>query len=124
MSQRDRLKGRKRRRTTETLPGADGGPPETIELQQMIPDDWDDLLPQHPPSDEQAARGEPWNIATFRPALLAASVITPNGEPPLTEQDWAEAAAVGWMAVGELNQLFDACIRLNDRTPQVTAGKG
>lgn len=78
----------------------------------------------HPPTEGQLEQGAEWNIATFRPALLGVAVCTPDGEEPLTAQDWAELTASGAMTIGELNALFSVAVSLNDRAPMMTVGKG
>ncbi len=125
MSLRERLRARQLPREIVTLPPAvEGGEPERIELRALPPDEWEALVGLHPATEGQAAQGAGWNVATFRPALLAASVVTPDGEEPLSEQDWAELVATGSMTIGELNVLLRVAIALNDRSPLVSVGKG
>lgn len=127
MSQRGRLRARQLPTAVVRLPAAEeGGEPEEIRLRALPPVRWDELVAAHPPTAEQEARGDMWNAVTFRPALLAASVLTPPEEKDdaLTEADWAEAADQGWMNIGELVLLFDTALELNDRSPLVSVGKG
>lgn len=125
MSLRERLRARQLPRETVTLPAAaEGADPERFELCAIPPGEWEALVALHPPTEQQVAVGDQWNIATFRPALLAVSVNPPDGEDALTESDWADAAAQGWLTIGELNVLFGVAISLNDRSPLVSVGKG
>lgn len=123
MSQRDRLRARELPRETVTLPGA-GEEVERFELRAIPPQEWEALVGLHPPTEAQQKAGDLWNVATFRPALLAVTVAAPEGEDPLSEADWADAAAQGWMTIGELNTLLGVAISLNDRSPLVSVGKG
>lgn len=126
MSRRDRLQARQPPTVAVTLaPTEDGAEPEVVELRAIPPNEFEALADEHPPTAEQEARGAAWNSATFRPALLEACVITPDGEDPLTAADWADAAASGWMTIGELNSLFDCALELNaGRWPSARTGKG
>ncbi len=122
MSLRERLRARQLPTAVVTLsPVVPGADPEQVRVRAIPADDWEALVALHPPTEAQRERGDAWDPATFRSALLAACVLTPEGEEPLTEEEWADAAASGWMVVGELNALFNCAYLLNDRTPQVSA---
>jgi hypothetical protein len=95
-----------------------------IRLRCLPPEDWEALVDVHPPTDEQRAAGWQWNVSTFRPALLAASVIADDDDRPLTEADWLAVAAEGQMRAGELDRVFAAAVNLNARAPEVSTGKG
>jgi hypothetical protein len=101
-----------------------GGTPEVVPLRALLPQRWDDLLGEHPPPPQQVERGEVYNLATFRPALIAESVVTPDGEEPLTAADWADLALSGRITGPQYNQLFNAAWALNDRSPAADLGKG
>lgn len=94
-----------------------------ITVRAMRPPDWDDLIEAHPPTDEQRAEGWRW-AGTFWPPALAASVVAPEGEEPLTEEDWEVLRTGGQLASGELARLYTAIVTLNERAPQVSTGKG
>jgi hypothetical protein len=102
----------------------DGGTPEVVPLRALPAARWDDLFDEHPPTQEQAQRGELFNRATFRPALIAESVVTPDGEDPLSAADWADLALHEKITGPQFNQLFHAAWALNDRSPGVDLGKG
>jgi hypothetical protein len=93
-------------------------PVEKVVLRALPPSDWEALVEAHPPPESRP--GAVWNVATFRAALLAASVVLPEGEDP---PDWDELTRDGHLTAGELNMLFDAAISLNARAPQVSTGK-
>lgn len=97
---------------------------EVFTLRALPPAEWEALIEAHPPTPEQLERGAQWNPSAFRAALLAASVVVPDGEAAPSEQDWLDYAAAGQLSAGELNTLFDAAIALNGRAPQVSTGKG
>lgn len=102
----------------------DGCECEMITLRALPPVEWEALLDLHPPTEEQRALGALWNIATFRPALLALSVVVAEGEAPLSEADWEQMSKAGALAAGELNALFNAAVGVNFRTPSSAVGKG
>lgn len=77
--------------------------------------DYQDLLEAHPPSQEQIDRAERAGLAqpdndtkSFIPALLAASIVEPEG---ITVED-AENIWNGW-PTGDAETLANACILLN-----------
>lgn len=106
------------------LAGVGGEPDERITLRALPASEWEALVGLHPPQPADAARGAAWDVATFRPALLAASVVTDDGEEPLSEEDWAELIVTARMTAGEINALFNGACVLNDRSPDmVSVGK-
>lgn len=97
---------------------------EVLQVHPIAADLFEQLVGDHPPTDEQRARGDQWNVNTFAPALLAAC-IGQDEVDPMTEKDWRE----WWTtpraaAAGELGKLFDTCLQVNDRSPDVQVGKG
>ena len=124
MSLRDRLRARQLPTQTVTLPSGDDGDDEQITLRALPAPEWEALVALHPASAEDQAKGAGWDVTTFRPALLAAAVVTAEGDEPLSEQDWAELIALGVMTAGEVNLLFNTACVLNDRAPDLSLGKG
>lgn len=96
---------------------------EDVTVRALPPSEWEALLDLHPPAEDQRG-GERWNVQTFRPALLAVSVVPAQGDEPMTESDWEQLAKEGSIAAGELGMLFDAAVSLNLRTPATSVGKG
>lgn len=97
---------------------------EVLQVHPIAADLFEQLVGDHPPSEEQRRRGDQWNTATFAPALLAACIGVDEVDP-MTEKDWRE----WWTtpraaAAGELGKLFDTCLQVNDRSPDVQVGKG
>lgn len=94
---------------------------EFLTVAALPPDEFDDLIAAHPPTDEQRAKDQRavWNHTTLVPALLAASI-----DSDMTADDWAEVTSKGPVATGEVGALFNAAMRVNDRTPDPTVGKG
>lgn len=88
-----------------------------VHLTALPPDQWEALVAEHPPLSEDLARGAQWDTATFRPALLAASVPPPS-------PDWDVMAKEGHITAGEYDALFDAALALNLRGLQPAVGKG
>lgn len=99
-------------------------PVRIVTLRALPPDVWDEMIEAHPPTEEQAGRGAQWNSKTHRLPCVAASVVTPDDEEPMTVEDWELLAKGGHITDGELNRLYEAAVVLNGRSPQVSTGKG
>lgn len=97
---------------------------EEVTLRALPPAEWETLVNLHPPTEAQRAAGAQWNVATLRPALLAASVVPAEGDEPLTEADWEQLSKESVLAAGELTALFNAAVALNARAPSSDVGKG
>lgn len=95
---------------------------ETVTVRALPPSEWEALLDEHPPNDEQRAAGAQWNLASFRPALLAASVVPADGDEPSAAEEWEQFAKDGTLSAGELNGLFNAAVNLNLRVPSSAVG--
>lgn len=113
MSLRDRLVAQQLPTRTVTLaPVVEGAEPDVVTVRALPAPEWDALVQMHPPPDGQAGLWQ-WNVATFRPAALAACVVSPADEgEPLTEQDWAELLA--HMTVGDRERLYGAVLDVNE----------
>lgn len=110
-------------RTVVLAPAVPDGEPDEVTVRALPGDEWDALVQLHPPTERQREEGWGWNLATFRPALLAACVVTPDGEEPLTEVEWAELLVRS--TVGDREALFGAAIDVNEnRWPGTDVGKG
>lgn len=100
---------------------------EFLVVRAMAPAEFEDLVSQHPATEEQHAKAKAedrphkpiWNPDTFIPALLAASI-----DSDMSGEDWAELTSKGPVAAGEVGALFNAALQVNDRTPDPTVGKG
>lgn len=110
-------------RTVTLAPVAEGAEPDVVTVRALPADVWDLLVRDHPPTKEQVDEGWQWNTATFRPALLAACVVSPADEgEPLTEQEWA--ALLVKLPFGDRDRLFAAAFDVNDnRWPGDDLGK-
>lgn len=98
---------------------------EKVTVRALPPDEWEELVDLHPPTEAQRANGALWNVTTFRPALLALSVVPAEGDDPMSAEDWASLSKeAGALAAGELNALFNAAVSVNFRTPSSAVGKG
>lgn len=93
---------------------------ETLKLKALPPSEMEALIDAHPPTKEQRNKDvdAPWNTDTFRPALLAACV-----EGDMTEGDWTEFCSSGGASLGEVRDLFQKALSVNDRTPAAAVGK-
>lgn len=123
MSLRERLVARQLPQRTVTLsPVVEGADPDVVTVRALPADEWDALVQLHPPTQEQAENGWQWNIATFRPAVLAACATTPDDEIPLDENEWAQLLLA--TPVGDRERLYGAAIDVNDnRWPGAELGK-
>lgn len=90
-----------------------------VKLTALPAPEWEELVAAHPPTQEKIAEGFQWDVATFRPALLTASVAPEDGPAP----DWDLLAKEGRIIAGELNALFEAAVMLNMRGLSVAVGK-
>lgn len=87
---------------------------EPLIITALPPAEWEALIEQHPPTEEQKKQGNSWfNPVTFYPALLAACV---DGDE--TEDEWMEYTTKGPLSLGEANALIDAVTSVNQRGPE------
>lgn len=96
---------------------------ETLQVHPIPPGEYEELIAAHPPTKEQRADGAGWNHTTFAPALLAACVDR-GTEDQMSAEDWAADIKAGVYASGEVGTLFQTCLNVNDRSPDVQVGKG
>jgi hypothetical protein len=99
---------------------------ELLYVSPIAPSEYDELIGEHPPTDEQRGQGASWNVVTFLPALLAACIgqDLPTAER-MSEKDWTDWTTTASAGVsGELVVLYRTCLRVNDRSPDVHVGKG
>jgi hypothetical protein len=102
------------------LPVGDGDT-LTVEVRALPPVEWEALIGLHPPPEADQGRLM-WHEPTFRPALLAACVVAPDGTQR-DEQWWAGLWKAGTVTAGELNSLYYTAVRLNQQGPQARVGK-
>lgn len=123
MTLRGRLLAQKLPQRAVTLaPVVEGADPDVVTVRALPAPEWDALVQLHPPTPDQAESGWQWNVATFRPALLAACATTPDDEMPLDEAEWAQLLLV--MPVGDRELLYGAALDVNEnRWPGAELGK-
>ena len=71
---------------------------------------YDKMISEHPPTREQEARSEQYNIHTFAPALISACAV----EPLMTVEDAVELYESDEWSGGEIGALFWCAQRLNN----------
>jgi hypothetical protein len=72
---------------------------------------YDDLIANHPPTNEQKREGQSYNAESFAPALIAACSVTPELTEDQANQIWTSNE---WSR-GELTQLFLGCVEVNSK---------
>jgi len=98
---------------------------EILQVSPTPPSVYDDLIGEHPPTDEQREQGYAWSPDTFGPALLA--VCIGQDLPPderMSEKDWLDWASTAAASHAEYVLLVNTCLAVNDRTLNVHVGKG
>lgn len=104
-----RSKKRQEQELTVMLPVEGGKTQEVSFLFQSIgAQEWDRLVAKFPPTSEQRADGQSFNMHRFAPALLSA-VCT---DPQLTEAEWAEIWDSPDWNRGEVVQLYATAVEL------------
>lgn len=85
------------------LPQAEGDPvPVSFLAVAISGPDYDKLVEKHPPTREQAARGNAYDPDSFEPALMAEVVK----EPALSKADWNQVRKSKEWSGGEWASLF------------------
>ncbi len=109
-----------------------------LELRAVAPQLAEDLIDAHPPADadREINPDAQWCRATYVPALLAACSVDPELDELFWHQLWTAERAGGEAGVddavagearvtqGEVWEMFRTCQRVNDRSPELRAGKG
>lgn len=104
-----RSKKRQEQELTVMLPVEGGKTQEVSFLFQSIgAQEWDRLVAKFPPTSEQRADGQAFNMHRFAPALLSA-VCT---DPQLTESEWSEIWDSPDWNRGEVVQLYATAVEL------------
>jgi hypothetical protein len=104
-----RSKKRQEQELTVMLPVEGGKTQEVSFLFQSIgAQEWDRLVAKFPPTAEQRADGQSFNMHRFAPALLSA-VCT---DPQLTDAEWSEIWDSPDWNRGEVVQLYATAVEL------------
>jgi len=90
------------------IPGTEGDTEATFLFRSIGAKEWELLVGKHKPTNAQRADGQPFNIDTFPPALLARVCV----EPQLTEDDWMEIWTSPDWNRGEISDFYQAAVDL------------
>lgn len=82
---------------------------EEVRLRKLRADQYEALMAEHPPTEQDEADGLLYHDASFLPALLAEI-----GDNDWTEEDWTEEIAE--LSVGERKELREAATYVQTRT--------
>lgn len=80
----------------------------TLLLRAIGAQEYDRLLTKNPPTTEQMASGNGYNIHTFAPALLSEVVA----DPKMDEKEWGEIWNSPDWSRGEVLQIFEMAVEL------------
>lgn len=104
-----REKKRLEKEITVFLPVGEGKTEEVSFLFQSIgAQEWDNLVAKHPPTADQRADGQAFNMHTFAPALLAKVCV----DPEMSEADWKEIWNSPDWNRGEVIQFYATAVEL------------
>lgn len=97
---------------TSTVPlPVEGGTVEVV-FRALLPAEWEALVAEFPSTGADAEPGT-IDVRAMRSALLAASVVAPDGSPPKDPAWWDQMIKGGALVHGELDRLFETCWDLN-----------
>lgn len=114
----EQLEARERPERTVSIPI--GNDTAQVQLRALLPAEWDALCETHPGAEPGAV-----DLAGMWPALLAASVVAPDGSPPRDPAWWESLVKRGLLVSGERDALTGAAWDLNQlRTLGPDLGKG
>lgn len=104
-----RTKKRLEREIIVMLP-VEGGKTEEVSFlfQSIGAQEWDRLVGKFPPTADQRANGEPFNMHNFAPALLAQVCV----DPVLSEDEWKEIWNSPDWNRGEVVQFYATAVDL------------
>ena len=102
-------KRRQEKEITVDLTDEDGVSEEVTMLFRAISlPSYDKLLNDHPPTTEQKAEGNTYNLDTFGPDLLSRVCV----DPSLSLKEWKEIWTSSQWNRGEIMQLFFAAVEI------------
>ena len=111
----ERLEDRTLPMATVALPH-EGGTVDIV-LRALVPAEWEALCATYLMVGDDVEPGSV-DIRAMRPALLAASVVAPDGSPPKDPGWWERLAKRGAVTSGELDYLSERCWELNRSVPR------
>lgn len=107
----DKLRSKRRmeKELTVLLP-VEGGKTEEMSFlfRSIGAQEWDRLVSKHPPTAEQRANGDPFNMHTFAPSLLSATCA----DPELSVEEWTEIWNSPDWNRGEVVQFYVTAVEL------------
>lgn len=98
---------------------------EVLHISPLAANEYDELIGEHPPTEEQRAKNFTTNPDGFVPALLAACIGRDLPETErMSEKDWIDWMTTASAGVsGELMTLYQVCLQVNDRGLDLNVGK-
>jgi hypothetical protein len=91
-----------------------------LHLQALPRSKYEALLAEHPPTGEQKAQHETYNVDTFLPALLAATIVDPDSGAAVFDVDQVATVIAEWnqAEVAALwNTAVQVCTRVLSASP-------
>lgn len=106
----DLLRNKKRaeKELTFTIDSGDGPTEMTLLFRAIGAQEYDAILTKNPPTIEQKAEGQSYNIHTFAPSLLAEVCV----EPQMSKGEWQDVWDSPDWNRGETMDLFFAAVNL------------
>jgi hypothetical protein len=116
------------RAQVDQLSSARAGAVAELHLLGLPRREYETLLLAHPPTEEQKARDEVYNLESFLPELLAATLVTgPTSTERLFTGDGAAAEVSGLIAdwnQGEVQELWRAAVAVSTQARNPALPKG
>jgi hypothetical protein len=81
----------------------------TLHFQALPRHEYEALILEHPPTEKQKADNETYNVDTFMPALIAATVVDPESRLPLFDRVDIEALLAEWNQ-GEVRAVWNTAV--------------
>jgi hypothetical protein len=87
-----------------------------LHLRALSRDAYEQLLREHPPTEKQKADRESYDLTTFMPALIAATLVDPESEEPVFDASEVSELIADWNQA-ETATLWNAAVSVCTRNP-------